>query len=204
MKCFYPDSYREHAFAKPRNISFKHLVILKILTDHITYQFISQPPEGYSGTTELITGDHSKQFPSPDYLLINYHDGTQQLFEIRTEFTGFAKKEIILTDTLLAVGIYDHFFIYNTVAKINLTGFNVSYFQAVFFHNNCFYVSGLDRVYCFESSGKLKWESDSVAHDGVLINEIQNETISGQGGWDPPDGIWTNFTLNIHSGKLIT
>jgi hypothetical protein len=52
----------------------------------------------------------------------------------------------------------------------------------------------------FDSRGAVVWENDALAIDGVEIDRIQDNEISGRGDWDPP-GDWRPFTISLIDGR---
>jgi hypothetical protein len=60
--------------------------------------------------------------------------------------------------------------------------------------------SHLHRV---DTAGLLQWTSECLGMDGVIVDEIAENLITGQGEWNPPGG-WKPFQVNVHTGKIHT
>jgi hypothetical protein len=60
--------------------------------------------------------------------------------------------------------------------------------------------SGILRL---DSRGSVVWENDDLAIDGVEIDSIHDDEISGRGEWDPPGG-WRPFTISLIDGRSRT
>ncbi|MCA9712678.1 MAG: hypothetical protein KDK70_43015, partial [Myxococcales bacterium] len=64
------------------------------------------------------------------------------------------------------------------------------------------YVASSERVLRVDPDGFVRWTSDPVGIDGVLIHRVTRETIEGDGERDPPGG-WVPFTLHAGTGALL-
>jgi hypothetical protein len=49
--------------------------------------------------------------------------------------------------------------------------------------------------------GTALWHQRGLAADGVLISDVSEGVIRGQGQWDAPDGEWVPFRLNLETGR---
>ncbi|MEB7584133.1 hypothetical protein NGC36_02430 [Serratia rubidaea] len=54
-------------------------------------------------------------------------------------------------------------------------------------------------VFLIDISEGILWKSSQCAIDGVIITSIENDTVLGQGEWDPPGG-WESFKLDLKTG----
>jgi hypothetical protein len=57
-----------------------------------------------------------------------------------------------------------------------------------------------ERLFLFDDKARMQWMSDELGLDGVIVQEIDGEFISGEGEWDPP-GDWRPFRVKVVSGK---
>jgi len=53
-----------------------------------------------------------------------------------------------------------------------------------------------------DREGRAVWQRSGLGIDGVIIREIKDGAIRGEGEWDPPGG-WRPFALNFETGKLL-
>lgn len=51
-----------------------------------------------------------------------------------------------------------------------------------------------------EPQGTIVWRNDDLGIDGVLIHDIEDGIIEGDGEWDPPGG-WRPFRISLATGK---
>ena len=54
-----------------------------------------------------------------------------------------------------------------------------------------------------DPDGNLLWTSPEIGLDGVLVSNVQDGIIEGQGEYDPPGG-WVDFRLDLNRGELLT
>lgn len=57
-------------------------------------------------------------------------------------------------------------------------------------------------VFLMDIAAGILWKSRQCAIDGVIITSIENDTVLGQGEWDPPGG-WESFKLDLKTDILI-
>jgi hypothetical protein len=51
--------------------------------------------------------------------------------------------------------------------------------------------------------GTALWHQRGLAADGVLISDVTDGVIQGQGQWDAPDGEWSPFRLELATGRAL-
>lgn len=61
-------------------------------------------------------------------------------------------------------------------------------------------VASADRLRAIDRHGELLWTSPPLGVDGVVVSEVKNGHILGEGEWDPPGG-WRPFRLELASGR---
>jgi hypothetical protein len=65
---------------------------------------------------------------------------------------------------------------------------------------NCLVASD-EGVLCLSADGTALWHQRGLAADGVLIQDVSDKVIRGEGQWDPPDGDWVPFRLDLETGR---
>ncbi len=63
-------------------------------------------------------------------------------------------------------------------------------------------VASACELLCFTHEAVLVWRAASLGIDGVQVETVAGDVISGQGEWDPPDG-WRPFRLRLSSGARL-
>lgn len=63
-------------------------------------------------------------------------------------------------------------------------------------------VSSASRLLHLDARGSILWTSPELGLDGVLVSDVADAVIEGQGEWDPPGG-WRDFRLDLNQGHLL-
>lgn len=74
-----------------------------------------------------------------------------------------------------------------------------SYFGHLYPGEDHLLVASAERLFCFEADGALRWTSDPLGIDGVVIQEVADGRIDGEGEWDPPGG-WRSVSHSLTWG----
>ncbi len=53
-----------------------------------------------------------------------------------------------------------------------------------------------------DTEGRIAWRNDALGLDGVLIFDVEDGIIDGQGEWDPPGG-WRDFLVSLETGEAL-
>jgi hypothetical protein len=77
-----------------------------------------------------------------------------------------------------------------------------SYFGRVYASDECLIVASAERLFRVESDSTVKWTTQRLGIDGVIVDGVVNGIIEGQGEWDPPGG-WKRFRVDLDSGSLV-
>jgi hypothetical protein len=75
-----------------------------------------------------------------------------------------------------------------------------AYFGHVYAVDESLLVASADRLRCIRREGALKWTSDVLAIDGVVVSDVTDGIVFGEGEWDPPGG-WQPFRIRLDSGQ---
>lgn len=119
-------------------------------------------------------------------------------------------KSIICNNETVIIGCGEKVHFYsienNLVKTIKLNG----YFGYLYsdkgieeknFKDHLYIASGL-KLYKYKANGVKVWESDNLAVDGVILDNIDSSVIDCSGEQDPPGG-WVKYKLNESTGKII-
>jgi len=63
-------------------------------------------------------------------------------------------------------------------------------------------IADATRLTSIDEHGETLWVSDTLGIDGVVVDDVQEGVIVGQGEWDPPGG-WKPFRLSLASGRSV-
>ena len=162
----------------------------------MTFIFQPQIPPNFKGEPVLISGNNSLASINIEYLVLN----EETAFEIRYEYKTSCFNDIKIFDNKLAVGHHEYFYLFDTNENALLLKLKmVFYFGHIYFNANYIYVSDASRIYCISQEGVVLWQTDDLGIDGVVINDFKDDTIFGEGEYDPPNGL-EPFILDIKTG----
>lgn len=160
-------------------------------------EFINSIPEEFKKQTLLISGTESTKWNNVAYLVLKDHDTIKKTLEIRFESYCSPFKDIIIQNSLLAIGHQCHFYLYDFLENASLLILEVDgYFGHLYVNENLFYVTGSGSIYCIDEKGNVIWKNHSLGTDGILIERFSENEIYGSGECDPPGG-WQHFVLDI-------
>ena len=52
----------------------------------------------------------------------------------------------------------------------------------------------------FDKQARVVWRKDNLGIDGVLVKDVADDMILGEGEWDPPGG-WQPFRISLETGE---
>jgi hypothetical protein len=112
----------------------------------------------------------------------------------------FAFEEVRLWSGFVVVGWGHRVYLVDprtrTVAALDLG----SYFGHLYPAERCLLAASAERLFRIELDGSLLWRSDALGIDGVVVDQVADGVIRGQGEWDPPGG-WRPFQVSLRSGQ---
>ncbi len=167
------------------------------------FEFTETLPQNYATEIRIISGSDSLDLNGKEYLLIKNEQAMVSIFEIRYEYHCSPFKEALITGNILAVGHEEHFYLYDldnndTFYKLKVSG----YFGHLYFNDNLFFVTDASGIHCIDKAGMVTWTNESLAMDGVIINNFEGDQIYGSAELDPPGG-WEDFVISLSTGKVI-
>jgi len=74
------------------------------------------------------------------------------------------------------------------------------YFGSFYSLENSLLVCSGTRLYRASPTGELLWTSAELGVDGVIVSELRDDAILGEGEWDPPGG-WLPFQISLLDGR---
>jgi hypothetical protein len=168
----------------------------------MTYKFLSQLPDDFSGQPVLISGNQSIDLAGQEFVMVE-DNGREYVFEIRYAIRCSPFKEVCLLDAILGVGHQAHFYMFDLQTNTNLISIGLDgYFGHLYLSNKLFYVASAAKLYCIDRKGRIIWKNENLGIDGVVVEKFEDDVILGSGEWDPPNG-WKDFKLSKSTGELI-
>lgn len=77
------------------------------------------------------------------------------------------------------------------------------YFSSFHLGDDVLLAASASRIFRLSFEGDILWASEELGFDGVVVDRIEDELISGQGEWDPPGG-WKPFLVSLTSGRTVS
>lgn len=64
-------------------------------------------------------------------------------------------------------------------------------------------IASASDIFRADRQGRVAWRSAGLGIDGVLIRDVANGVILGDGEWDPPGG-WVPFAISLADGSRVS
>jgi hypothetical protein len=77
-----------------------------------------------------------------------------------------------------------------------------SYFCSLYISKNYLLIISAERLFRVDTDGSVKWSTQQLGIDGVIVDSVEDGVIQGRGQWNPPNG-WQPFRLRLSSGSLL-
>lgn len=141
-----------------------------------------------------------------------YIFGSDRFYYIYRDDKPYVIIEVRLFDYFSeTVFFHDYFVIGNFhegIYVINMLDLKVihkeisGYFGSFKIIDDVLYVLGCNNITAFDSYMNEKWISEDIAVDGVLLEEIEGDSMVVSCEMDPPGG-WVTKKISLSDGKLI-
>ena len=166
------------------------------------FTFLPDTPETHLKPI-LISGEASRNLWNVTYIKYEEEEEIKAVFEIRYDCHCSPFSQVMIEQGVLAVGYEECFYLFSLSENKSLLILELhGYFGHLYHHENCFYVADSGGLYRIDEAGAILWHNSNLGIDGVIINDFTDNTITGQGEWDPPGG-WRDFVLDKQTGMLI-
>ena len=76
------------------------------------------------------------------------------------------------------------------------------YFGSLHPNEDWLLIASATAILRVDRHGSVLWRSEGLGVDGVVIREIANGVVLGDGEWDPPDG-WIPFAISLSDGSRV-
>jgi hypothetical protein len=111
-------------------------------------------------------------------------------------------EEVQLWSGLILLGWGERLYLVNPESRATAVVDLGSYFGHLYRGDDYLLVGTMDRLVRVEPDGTVRWTSDALAIDGVIVEEVTHGIIHGSGEWDPPGG-WQPFRLSLETGQRV-
>ena len=112
----------------------------------------------------------------------------------------FTFREAIVWHGWLVVGWGDCAYLVDLASRHVVKHSLGFYFGHVYAYDEFLLIASGDRLRRVCGDGSLEWSSGVLGVDGILVRDISEGIILGDGEWDPPNG-WREFRIDLASGR---
>ena len=112
-------------------------------------------------------------------------------------------ESILITAKLIAVRSEHGLYLFDAVTHEQKNFIEIpDGFEQLYFNGNEIFITGPLCIYCITDAGALKWESEQLGIDGVVIDSFNANQIVTSAQHDPPDG-WRRILLDRETGIVL-
>lgn len=147
-------------------------------------------------------GDIPAGLGTPDkYILLSQDAGPVLRVDAhRSSEECFAFNEAVIWHDFLVIGWGDCAYLIN-IDSGSVTKHSLGiYFGHIYTDKNYLLIASGERLWRIRRDGSLHWMSDRLGIDGVVVGDVTERIIFGNGEWDPPGG-WRPFRISIDDGQ---
>lgn len=168
----------------------------------ITTENVIETP--WLNTKSIAIGRVPQTLGTPDLFVLIEKDGVPylrvDLYSNSEESTCFQEMVIWKSWAVVGYGNNVHLISINedTLKSIELD----DYFGHLYLYDDFLLAASGSSLYRIDDRANIIWKSANLGIDGVLVYNISDDVIFGQGEWDPPGG-WQPFQVNCSTGLKI-
>lgn len=138
-------------------------------------------------------------------------DGPRLRIDIQGHSEWSCFRGVSTQDGLVAIGFQECLYVVHLeslrVTQTRLEGYFGHIYPASAFQEPAtlpfsFLVAGASQLVCIGRDGSIAWIAQDLGIDGVTVESIEHQIITGAGEWDPPGG-WRPFALALGSGTRV-
>ena len=109
------------------------------------------------------------------------------------------RQEVISWNALLVIGFAERVYLVRLDGTIDASIVLDDYFSGFTCGQDWLLVATATQILRLDPNGEVVWKSESLANDGVVIKQVVDGCVWGEGEINPPDG-WQPFVLGLTNG----
>jgi hypothetical protein len=114
----------------------------------------------------------------------------------------FAFEDVRVWSGLIVVGWGHHLYLVNPNSK-GISALDLgSYFGQLYPANDYLLVASAERLYRIGPNAALLWSTGPLGIDGVVVKQVKDGIIHGEGEGDPSGG-WRQFRVSLSTGQAL-
>lgn len=137
-----------------------------------------------------------------EFVIVSDLETEEPIINLKVESDYSATfKQCEAVNNLIVIGYGNRFVIYDL--ENNDKRFETSfdgYFSSFKIDREDIFVASECDLLKIKNTGKIEWTAKSIGIDGIVISEITEDEIKGEGEHDPPGG-WKPFVIDRKTGK---
>jgi hypothetical protein len=170
----------------------------------ITASFLAELTPRWQAIAPLRLGGTEPRHVTPNRHVIVEGEGLTLRCEIfQNGLECFPFEDVQVWRGLLLVGYGCHLYVVNLATRAVTEHRYGSYFGSLYIDPDyCLVASGAS-LYRLDEKGGYAWASRDLGIDGVLVHDVSDGVVHGDGEWDPPGG-WRPFSVRLSDGARVT
>lgn len=149
----------------------------------------------------VVLGEESRRGGEPDAYVLVEGDGLRMRCDIHDElFPLYSDAQV--WGGLLIVGYAARLYCVDLATRSVKTYSLEWYFMGIHREADLCLVLSAQDVLRLNPDGSVRWTARYVGLDGVAIDRIEGDIISGNGEWDPPGGE-RPFEVSLSTGEIL-
>lgn len=146
--------------------------------------------------------------PTPDAFVTIERDGVP--FARTDAFAGERSapfEQVVVFGRFVVLGWCDVVHLIDPLTRqtrsIQLERYFDGYFSHLYPLDDRLLIAAAQSLILLDERGAILWRRGDLGIDGVVVNEVTNGVIIGEGEWDPPGG-WRPFRVELSTGADAT
>lgn len=167
---------------------------------HISFQNTLEAP--WRTLPPIRAGQIPPGLPEPTRWVTVAENGTPLArIDVYEEYLG-AFEELIVWNPWVVIGLGGSAHLVDPITRQTHSVACDSYFGHLYPLEKHLLIASDSALQCLDEQGELVWRREHLGIDGVLVHEVTDGVINGEGEWDPPGG-WRPFRLSLSTGEPI-
>jgi hypothetical protein len=167
---------------------------------HTSFQNTLEAP--WRNLSPIRLGQIPPGLPEPHRWVTVERDGVPLArIDVYAEYLG-AFEELIVWHRWAVIGLGSSAHLVDPVTRQTHSVACDSYFGHLYPLQKHLLIASDSALQCLDEQGELVWRREHLGLDGVLVHEVADGVIKGEGEWDPPGG-WQPFQLSLANGASL-
>jgi hypothetical protein len=163
--------------------------------------FSELPDEGFAAALQVTAGRGTG--PAEIFVLVDAGDRRICIAIHPYGPQAYPFRDAVIWKDLIVIGFGSALYVVGLMDLRGLVHCFPGYFGSLVSTDAFCLVASDEGVLRLSEDGTALWHQRGLAADGVLISDVTDGVIQGQGQWDAPDGEWSPFRLELSTGRAL-